>query len=72
MPRLINKPNFKAPWTEEHYATLAEMVIAGRTIPEIAKAMGRSQESVRNKIWQRGLTQRTRKRAVKILVDPAS
>jgi len=40
---------------------MTAQIKAGRTIPEVAKAMGRSQEAVRNKAWKAGLLP-TRKR----------
>lgn len=37
-------------WSEEDEARLAGMIAAGKTAREIAKAMGRSQESVRMRV----------------------
>jgi predicted transcriptional regulator len=62
MHRLTDRANFKSPWTDELLNQLAEMLAAGRTIPEIAKEMGRSQEAVRGKAWKHGLlTERKRR-----------
>ena len=58
MARLSDLSNSRSPWTEEDFARLRELLSAGQAIPEVAKAMGRSQEAVRNKAWQRGLLQR--------------
>jgi hypothetical protein len=55
MTRLTKKPNFRVPWTEEQFEALAAMLDDGKTVPEIAKVMGRSQEAVRAKAWVRGL-----------------
>ena len=55
MPPLGDRPNFNAPWTDELFAELEGHLKAGRTIPEIAKIMGRSQEAIRNKAWRRRL-----------------
>jgi len=55
VPRLRDRPNFKAPWTEEQIATLKRKLAAGETIREIAAEMGRSQEAVRGKAWKVGL-----------------
>ena len=55
MPRIPDRPNYAARWTAEDQARVAAELKAGRTIPEIAKAMGRSQEAVRSKAWKAGL-----------------
>jgi DNA-binding NarL/FixJ family response regulator len=55
MVRLMDRTNYKAPWTNEQVAELTVMLAAGRTIREIADAMGRSQEAVRGKAWKLGL-----------------
>jgi hypothetical protein len=52
---LFDRPNYAARWTDDQFQKLADMLSDGRPIPEIAKALGRSQEAVRNKAWQRGL-----------------
>jgi hypothetical protein len=49
--------NNKSLWSSADYERLVEMYRAGEPIGEIAKAMGRSQEAVRNKARQRGLSQ---------------
>ena len=55
MPRMFDRPNYAVRWTDEQFEQLAEMLSKGRPVPEIAKVLGRSQEAVRNKAWQRGL-----------------
>ena len=55
MPRMFDRPNYAVRWTDEQFEQLAEMLSGGRPIPEIAKVLGRSQEAVRNKAWQRAL-----------------
>jgi len=42
-------------WSSSDYERLVEMYRAGEPIATIAKAMGRSQEAVRNKARGRGL-----------------
>jgi hypothetical protein len=42
MPRITNRPNYAARWTPEEFEQMAAALRAGRTIAEIAKAMGRS------------------------------
>lgn len=55
MPRLSTRPNYASRWTAGDFELLAAGLKAGRSIAEIAKAMGRSQEAVRCKAWQGGL-----------------
>jgi hypothetical protein len=55
MTRIFERPNYAVRWTTEDYDLVAAELRAGRTIPEIAKAMGRSQEAVRAKAWKAGL-----------------
>lgn len=55
MPNLIDKPNYRVAWSQADLARMADMLASGGTIPEIAKAMGRSQEAVRNKATNAGL-----------------
>ena len=43
---LANKPNYRAPWTATDDNQLIELLAAGRSIPEIASHLGRSQEAV--------------------------
>ena len=54
MPRL-DRPNGAALWTAEDFQLVADMLDAGNSMREIAIALGRSQEAVRNKAWRRGL-----------------
>ena len=54
-PRANPHANTKEPWTDELIAELTDMLAAGRSIPEIAAEMGRSQEAVRGKAWKHGL-----------------
>lgn len=53
MPRLFDRPKY-ARWTPEEVAQLTKSLEAGESISAIAMALGRSQEAVRNKAWQRG------------------
>jgi hypothetical protein len=55
MPRLTERQNCAAPWTPEDFELVAAGLKVGRTIPELAKAMGRSQEAIRSKAWKAGL-----------------
>ena len=55
MPNLRDRPNYRAPWSPGDLAQLARSVDSGLTISEIAKAMGRSQEAVRNRAALSGL-----------------
>ena len=55
MPRIIDRPNCAEPWTPEDLELVAAGLKAGRTIPELARAMGRSQEAIRAKAWKAGL-----------------
>ena len=61
MPRITDRPNYAVPWSAKDLAIMTAQIKAGRTIPEVAKAMGRSQEAVRNRAWKAGLLP-TRKR----------
>ena len=53
--RLLSKPNNAMRWTAEDFDLLDKALKEDRSSPEIAKAMGRSQEAVRGKAWQGGL-----------------
>lgn len=55
MPRITDRPNYAVPWSADDLAIMTAEIKAGRTIAEVAKAMGRSQEAVRNKAWKAGL-----------------
>ena len=55
MPRVTDRPSYGVRWTVEDLARVAADFKAGHTIPDIAKAMGRSQEAVRSKLWKAGL-----------------
>jgi len=55
MPRMIDRPKYASRWTAEDFRLLEIALKEGRTISEIAKTLGRSQEAVRNKAWQKGL-----------------
>ena len=55
MPPLTDKPNYRNPWCEGDIAQLASLLRDGRSIPEIAERMGRSQEAVRNRAAKSGL-----------------
>ena len=60
MPR-IDRPNAQAPWTDQEFERLAELIRGGKSIPEIAVTLGRSQEAVRNRARLRGLLQPRKK-----------
>jgi hypothetical protein len=51
----LNRPNAAAPWTSDDYQLLAELLAAGKSMREVAEAMGRSQEACRCKAQLRGL-----------------
>jgi hypothetical protein len=55
MPNLTYKPNYRLIWSQGDLARLKVMLAGGSTIPEIAKAMGCSQEAVRNRARTAGL-----------------
>jgi len=65
MSRLTDRPNFKAPWAADQVAELTGLLAEGKTIPEIAEAMGRSQEAVRGKAWKLSLLADRRQRGVR-------
>lgn len=44
-----NRANHTKPWHADDIDQLAELIFAGRTIPEMANLLGRSQEAVRTK-----------------------
>ena len=52
---LSAKPNNRSRWSSDDYSKIAAMLSGGRTIPEIAKAVGRSQEAVINRAAKSGL-----------------
>jgi predicted transcriptional regulator len=55
MPNLADQPNYRVPWSETDLAELAAAIRRGDTIRDIARAMGRSQEAVRNRATSAGL-----------------
>jgi len=63
MPRITDRPNYAARWTPAEFEQLVAELKAGRTVPEIAKAMGRSQEAIRTKAWQAGLLPSRRRKS---------
>lgn len=44
-----SRPNHTKPWCADDIENLAGLIFTGRTIPQIAQALGRSQEAVRTK-----------------------
>lgn len=44
-----NRSKHTKPWHAEDIDQMAEMIFAGRSIPEMAQALGRTQEAVRAK-----------------------
>jgi hypothetical protein len=46
----------RGPWTDEDHANLRLRVSSGENVPQIAKAMGRTQEATRNRMQKLGLT----------------
>lgn len=44
-----NRANHAKPWHADDIDQMAELIFAGRSIPEMAKILGRSQEAVRTK-----------------------
>ena len=44
-----DRSNHLKPWHSDDIEQLAELIFAGRTIPEMANALGRSQEAIRKK-----------------------
>ena len=66
MTNLTNRPNYRAPWTAEDCQRLATLLQSNRSMFEVAKELGRSQEAVRNKAWKLGLLDGGR-RAVRIV-----
>ncbi len=44
-----NRCNHTKPWHADDIEQMAELIFAGRSIPEMADALGRSQEAVRTK-----------------------
>lgn len=50
-------------WTAEELDKLCAAFSMGRSVPEIARDLGRSQEAVRGKAQRLGLTQRRTRRA---------
>ena len=53
-PRL-NRARAASLWSDADLELLKVSLQEGRTIPDIAKMMGRSQEAVRGKAWKGGL-----------------
>ena len=44
-----NRPNHTRPWGADDIEELAALIFAGKSIPQMADALGRSQEAVRTK-----------------------
>lgn len=44
-----NRTNHTKPWNGDDIELMAELIFAGRTIPEMANILGRTQEAVRVK-----------------------
>ena len=44
-----NRTNHTKPWHADDIEQMAELIFAGRSIPEMADVLGRSQEAVRTK-----------------------
>lgn len=44
-----NRCNHTKPWNTEDIDQMAELILSGRSIPEMADVLGRSQEAVRTK-----------------------
>ncbi len=60
-----NRSNHTKPWHADDIDQMAELIFAGRSIPEMANILGRSQEAVRTKANDLNfLPKRARRRAV--------
>ncbi len=44
-----NRPNHTKPWHADDIEQMAALIFEGRSIPEMASILGRSQEAVRTK-----------------------
>lgn len=44
-----NRSNHTKPWQADDIQQLADLIVQGRSIPEMANSLGRSQEAVRTK-----------------------
>ncbi|WP_324808651.1 hypothetical protein SH584_03700 [Sphingomonas sp. LY29] len=64
---MTGKHNHGASWTDEATRELADLFASGRTVPEIAKQLGRTQEAIRSIGLRRGLIKPRPRRS-----DPAS
>lgn len=49
MPFLKNRTNHTKAWLAEDIAQMADLIASGRSIPDMADILGRSQEAVRTK-----------------------
>ena len=70
-----NRSNHTKPWHADDIEQMAELIFAGRTIPEMANILGRSQEAVRAKANDLDfLPKRTRRKSVSAqdaMTDPS-
>lgn len=63
----IARPNHTKPWNVDDLERLKMLIGEGRSIPELAKVLGRSQEAVRTKANDLNLLpKRTRRKSVAI------